>query len=176
MLLTRQARQQSVSNPAVTLPIQTEHAGWDLEILHACIQKNFCATNKTNVCELRHGQNCLRLQVSLVRVLGHHANGRPRPLRVCAPRSPAARLGVVWGGTVARLRSCAPPCARASWCVGATASSVLRSHHTPRACTSTLYRLNIFYSIGALRSRVGCKLEYADPFKANPARALSLQP
>ena len=49
MLLTRQAGQQSVSIQAVTLPIQTEHEGWDLEILHACRQKNFCATNKTNV-------------------------------------------------------------------------------------------------------------------------------
>ena len=75
----------------------------------------------------RTKQTCTRpklvtTRVSLVRVREHHANGRPRPLCVCAPRPPAASwLGVVSGGeqsrasgaalmggasrTVARLRS-----------------------------------------------------------------------
>ena len=60
-------RQQSDSNQAVKLPIQTEHEGgiWKPCMLHT--ERNFCASNKT---KREHGQNLSR-SVSLVRGREH---------------------------------------------------------------------------------------------------------
>ena len=74
---------------------------------------NLCETNKTNVhtaktCHGRKYRLCVSVSTTRMAGLGpcvFAANGRPRPLRVCAPRPPAAWLDVVWGRTVARLRS-----------------------------------------------------------------------